>query len=186
MAGLKELLYGDLARQYELEGRSEVQPNVFRFLGRLLHFRFLPNVLCRAGRAAMLAGIPILPKLFTYANVVLFGLEVTPKCEIGPGIFFAHPVGCVIGAWRVGSNVTLFQGVGLGARRTDMGFHPELRPEVGNNVILGAGCKVLGPCHIGDNVTVGANSLVLSSVEPNRTVLGIPASVVPSSIRNPE
>ncbi len=186
MAGLKELLYSDLARQYELEGRPDVRPNFFRFLGRLLHFRFLPNVLCRSSRAAMLAGVPVLPKLLTYANLVLFGLEVTPRCEIGPGIFFAHPVGCVIGAWRVGSNVTLFQGVGLGARRTDMGFHKELRPEIGNNVILGAGCKVLGPCRVGDNVTVGANSLVLDSVEANRTVLGVPASVVPSSVRNRE
>lgn len=186
MSGLRELLYSDLARQYELEGRPEVRPNVFRFLGRLLHFRFLPNVLCRTSRAAMLAGIPIVPRLLTYINLVLFGLEVTPKCEIGPGIFFAHPVGCVIGAWRVGNNVTLFQGVGLGARRTDMGFHRELRPEIGNNVILGAGCKVLGPCHVGDNVTVGVNSVVLNSVDSNRTVLGIPASVVPSSVRNTE
>lgn len=186
MSRLKELLYADLARQYELEGKPEIRPNFLRFLGRLLHFRFLPNVLCRASRAAMLASIPVLPKLLTYANLVFFGLEVTPKCEIGPGIFFAHPVGCVIGAWRVGSYVTLFQGVGLGARHTDMEFRKELRPEIGNNVILGAGCKVLGPCHIGDNVTVAANSLVLSSVEPNRTVLGVPASVVTSSLRTTE
>ena len=54
-------------------------------------------------------------------------------------------------------------------------FSQSCAPEIGNNVVLGAGCKVLGPCHIGDNVTVGANSVVLSSVEPNRTVLGIPA-----------
>ncbi len=186
MSQLKELLYSDLARQYELEGKPDMRPNFFRFLGRMLHFRYLPNVLCRTSRAAMLAGIPMVPKLLTYFNLVLFGLEVTPKCEIGPGIFFAHPVGCVIGAWRIGSNVTLFQGVGLGAKHADMGFQPELRPEIGNNVVLGAGCKVLGPCHIGDYVTVGVNSVVLSSVEPRRTVLGIPAGVVPSSIRTTE
>jgi serine acetyltransferase len=87
MSRLKELLYSDLARQYELEGKSDVRPNLVRFLGRLLHFRFLPNVLCRTSRAAMLTGIPVLPKLLTYLNLVLFGLEVTPKCEIGPGIF---------------------------------------------------------------------------------------------------
>ena len=94
-------------------------------------------------------------------NLVVFGLEVTPRCEIGPGIFFAHPVGCVIGAWRIGSNVTMFQGVRLGARVADMRFRREMRCEIGDNVILGAGCKVLGPCRIGDNVTVGANSVVL-------------------------
>src|SRR5260370_2676156 len=175
MARLKELLYSDLARQYELEGRSDVSPSFVRFLARLLHFRFLPNVICRASRAAMLSGVPLLPGLLTYLNLVVFGLEVTPKCDIGPGIFFAHPVGCVIGAWRIGTNVTVFQGVTLGARRADMGFTREMRCEIGDNVTLCAGCKVLGPCHIGDNVTVAANSLVLESVAPARTVLGIPA-----------
>jgi serine O-acetyltransferase len=175
MSQLKALLYSDLARQYELEGKADVQPNFLRFLARLLHFRFLPNVICRTSRAAMLAGIPLVPNLLTYFNLVVFGLEVTPRCEIGPGIFFAHPVGCVIGAWRIGSNVTVFQGVTLGARKADMQFTREMRCEIGNNVVLGAGCKVLGPCQIADNVTVGANSVVLESVGPGRTVLGIPA-----------
>jgi len=181
---LKHLLYADLARQYELEGRSNIRPNFVRFLLRLLHFRYLPNVICRSSRAAMLAGVPVLPRLLTYLNVVLFGLEITPKCEIGPGVFFAHPVGCVIGAWRIGSNVTIFQEVGLGALRPDMGFSRELRCEIGDNVILGAGCKVLGPYHIGDGASIGANSVVLSSVEPQRTVFGVPARVVPSSVRS--
>ncbi len=176
MSSLKNLLYSDLARQYELEGRPQVRPDFLRFLARLLHFRYLPNVICRTSRAAMLAGIPLLPGLLTYFNLVVFGLEVTPKCEVGLGIFFAHPVGCVIGAWRIGNNVTIFQGVTLGARRADMGFTREMRCEIGNNVVLGAGCKVLGPCHVGDNVTVGANSVVLESVAPGRTVLGIPAT----------
>jgi serine O-acetyltransferase len=176
MTSLKELLYSDLVRQYESEGRPPMRPNVFRFLARLLHFRYLPNVICRTSRAAMLAGIPLLPKLLTYVNVVLFGLEVTPRCEIGPGVFFAHPVGCVIGAWKIGSNVTIFQGVTLGTRHADLAFSPEMRCEIGNNVVLGAGCKVLGHCKVGDNVTVGANSVVLNSVEPGRTVLGIPAT----------
>jgi serine O-acetyltransferase len=182
MSQLKNLLYSDLARQYELEGKTGLRPNFLRFLGRLLHFRFLPIVLCRTSRAAMLAGIPIVPKLCTYLNLVLFGLEVTPKCEIGPGVFFAHPVGCVIGAWRIGSNASIFQGVGLGALRPDMEFVKELRCEIGDNVVLGAGCKVLGPYQIGDNVTIGANSVVVSSVAANQTVFGIPARVVPSSV----
>jgi len=178
---LKELLYSDLARQYELEGRSDVRPNLIRFLARLLHFRYLPNVICRTGRAAMLGGIPLLPKLCTYLNLVLFGLEVTPKCEIGPGIFFAHPVGCVIGAWKIGRNVSIFQGVGLGALQPDMEFRRETRCIIGDNVVLAAGCKILGPWSIGDNVTVGPNSVVLASIPANQSVLGIPARVVPSS-----
>jgi serine O-acetyltransferase len=184
MSELKDLLYSDLARQYELEGKKGVQPNVFRFLARLLHLRFLPNVICRTGRAAMLAGIPLLPRLLTYMNLALFGIEVTPRCEIGPAIFFAHPVGCVIGAWKIGRNVTVFQGVGLGALRPDMGFSRELRCEIGDNVVLGAGSKVLGPYRIGNDVTVGANSVVIHSVAPNQTVFGIPARVVPSAAKH--
>jgi len=178
MSNLKQLLYADLARQYELEGRGHLRPNFFRFLGRMLHLRYLPNVICRTSRAAMLAGIPLLPNALTYLNVVLFGLEVTPKCEIGPGIFFAHPVGCVIGAWKIGRNLTLFQGVVLGTKRADMGFHQDLRCQIGDDVTLGAGCKVLGACEIGDNVSVGANAVVLTSVEADQTVVGIPARVV--------
>lgn len=172
---LQQLLYSDLTRQYELAGRPERQPNFLRLFARLLHYRFLPIVLYRVSRAAFLAGIPLLPGLFTYLNLVLFGLEITPRCEVGPGIFFAHTSGSVIGASRIGGNVTIFGSVTLGAKDLDMGFDPALRPEVGNNVVLGAGSKVLGPVRIGDNGTVGANAVVLHNVEANSTVVGIPA-----------
>src|SRR5580658_10214636 len=152
MPTLKEFLYSDLARQAELEGRP-VSPTLAALLRRLLHPRFLPIVLCRMSRAALLRRIPVLPELLTYLNIVLFGLEVSPRCELGPGIFFPHPSGTVVGAWRVGSNATIFQGVTLGAKELDMGFDCNLRPVVGDNVVLGAGSKILGPIHIGDNVT---------------------------------
>ena len=180
MSQLKQLLYSDLARQYELEGRTDTRPTFPGLLKRLLHFRFLPIVLLRTSRAAMLAGIPGLPKLLTYANLVLFGLEVTPKCEIGPGLFLPHPVGCIIGAARLGRNVSVLHGVVVGALQFDMEFRPELRPEIGDNVLLGTGCKVLGSMRIGDNAIIGANSLVLDSVEPNTTVVGSPARAVSS------
>jgi serine O-acetyltransferase len=181
MSQLKQLLYSDLARQYSLEGRNNIHPTFVRFLQRLFHFRFLPNVFCRMSRSAMLFGIPVLPRLFTYLNLVLFGLEVTPKCKIGPGVFFAHPVGTVVGATELGENVTLFQGVTLGSKYPDLQFNPVLRPEIGNDVVLGAGCKILGGIRIGDGVIVGANSVVLESVEANTTVAGIPARSVSST-----
>jgi serine O-acetyltransferase len=175
---LKQLLYSDLARQAELEGTPGARPTLARFVRRLLHHRFLPIVLCRLGRAAMIRRIPVLPGLLTYLNIVLFGLEVSPRCEIGPGIFFPHPSGTVIGAWRIGSNVTIFQGVTLGARELDMRFDCRLRPDIGDNVVLGAGCKILGGIHVGDGVTVGANSVVLDSIENDSTVVGVPARKV--------
>jgi len=178
---LKQLLYSDLARQAELEGRAAATPSFGALLRRLLHHRFLPIVLCRMSRAARLRAIPILPELLTYLNIVLFGLEVTPRCEIGPGIFFPHPSGTVVGAWRIGCNVTILQGVTLGAKIMDLGFDAKLRPEVGDNVLLGAGAKILGGIRIGDNVTVGANSVVVDSVEGGITVVGIPARKVPGT-----
>lgn len=181
MSQLKRLLYSDLTRRYEVKGRRDVQPRFFRFLLHLFDFKYLPNVICRTSRAAMLSGLPILPKFLTYLNVVLFGLEVTPKCEIGPGLIFVSTVGCVIGAGRIGSNVTVFQGVGLGALRPDMGFNRDLRCEIGDNVVLGAECKVLGPYRIGNGAVIGPNSVVLASVRTGQTVFGIPARVIPPS-----
>jgi len=116
--------------------------------------------------------------LCTYPNIVLFGLEVTPKCEIGPGLFIAHSVGTVIGAASIGRNLTLFQGVTLGSRDLTMSFEPVNRPVIGDNVVLGAGCKVLGGIEIGVGVIVGATAVVLESVPPGATVVGIPARVV--------
>jgi serine O-acetyltransferase len=178
MLPLKQLLYSDLARQFQLEGRTDVRPNIIRLLVRIPHYRYLPIFLCRLSRAAYLAGIPLVPHLFTYLNVVLFGLEVTPRCEIGPGVLFSHPVGTVVGARRVGRNVTFVQGVMVGAVNPGEQFEPALRPVIGDNVVLSAGCKVLGGIEIGDGATVGANSLVLRSVPANATVLGVPAKLI--------
>jgi len=178
MSQLKQLLYSDLARQYEMEGKTDLQPNLLRLLLRLPHYRFLPNVLFRLSRAAFLSGVPVVPNLLTYLNIVLFGLEITPKCDIGPGALFPHPTGTVVGASRVGRNVTFTQGVMVGAVTADNKFDPALRPIIGNDVILSAGCKVLGGIEVGDGATVGANSLVLKSVAPHSVVLGVPAKVI--------
>jgi serine O-acetyltransferase len=64
-----------------------------------------------------------------------------------------------------------------------MDFDPSLRPEIGNNVLLGSGCKILGGISIGDNVIVGANSVVIESVSPDTTVVGIPAREIVSATR---
>ena len=176
---LKETLFADLKRQYELEGCGLKPVGISGVLRRLLHPRFLPVVLCRLGRAALLARVPFLPQAFTYANIVFFGLEVTPRCEIGPGLFFPHTSGTVVGAWKIGKNATIYQNVTLGSKKLDMNFATETRPEIGDHVILGAGCKVLGGIKIGDHAVVGANSVVVESVKPNSLVVGVPARVVP-------
>lgn len=185
MYPLKQLLYSDLARQYALEGRPQKQPGAFGIASRLLHPRFLPIVLFRISRCCRKAGIPFFPYLFSYLNLVVFGMDITSNCEIGPGIFFPHTSGIVIGANCLGTNVTVYHGVTLGAKRLDMQFDPETRPTVGDNVILGSGAKILGGISIGDNAVVGANSVVLQSVRPNTTVIGIPARELDAHRREP-
>jgi serine O-acetyltransferase len=175
---LKALLYADLERQLELNGFPGAKASLLSLLRRLLHPRFLPIVLCRCSRAALLLGIPAISYLLSYLNQIIFGIEISPKCAIGPGIFFPHTSGTVIGASKIGRNAVIFQGVTLGAKEMDMGFDETLRPQIGNNVVVGAGAKVLGGICLGDNVRVGANSVLLRSVPANSTVAGVPAREV--------
>lgn len=174
---LISLLVADLERQFRLRG-LERRVSWVSFIQNLLHPRFLPNVLIRISHSAKLAGIPGLPALCSYLNIVLFGLEVAPRCQIGPGLFLPHTSGTVIGAWRLGKNVTVFQNVTLGAKEIDMGFDPAIRPNVGDGVTLGSGSRILGGVSVGDNVAIGANAVVLTSIPPNSVAVGIPARVV--------
>ncbi len=175
------LLRADLERQFLLEGKPNKKAGFFQLLRRTLHPRFLPLVLCRASRASFLHRIPALPYLFSYLNLVLFGLQITPRCEIGPGLFLPHTSGTVIGAWRLGSNVTVFQGVTLGAKHLDFEFSSALLPDIGSNVTLGSGAKVLGGIRLEDGVVVGANAVVLKSFDRRCTIAGNPAREVGAS-----
>ncbi len=114
---------------------------------------------------------------FSLANVILFGLEVTPRCKIGPGLMIPHTSGTVIGAAELGSNVTIFQGVTLGAKFADLEFNPDARPKLRDGVVIGAGAIVLGGIQIGQNAVVAANSLVTESVPDGALAIGVPAVV---------
>lgn len=111
-------------------------------------------------------------------NVVLFGLEVSPRVKIGGGLFLPHTVGTVIGAEQIGECVTVMQGVTLGAKEPDMQFTTTTRPVVGSHVTIGAGAKVIGRVIIGDYAKIGANAVVLRDVPPYAVAVGVPARVV--------
>lgn len=104
------------------------------------------------------------------------GIQLIFGTKIGPGLTFAHYGSIVINpASIVGTNCLIYQGVTIGSKRR--GKKTEA-PIIGNNVILGAGSKVLGNVIIGNNVVVGANAVVTKDIPDNATVVGIPAKVI--------
>ena len=104
------------------------------------------------------------------------GIEIHPGATIGKGLFIDHGMGVVIGeTTEIGDYCTLYQGVTLGGTGKEKG---KRHPTLGNNVMVGAGAKILGPVRVGDNAKVGANALVLFEVPSNSTAVGVPAHVV--------
>ncbi|MCI8332468.1 MAG: serine O-acetyltransferase [Clostridiales bacterium] len=104
------------------------------------------------------------------------GIEIHPGATIGKGLFIDHGSGVVIGETAViGDNCTIYQGVTLGGTGKHQG---KRHPTLGDNVMIGAGAKVLGPFTIGDNTKIAAGAVVLKEIPENSTAVGIPAKVV--------
>lgn len=106
----------------------------------------------------------------------LTGVEIHPGAVIGKGLFIDHGMGVVIGETaEIGDNCTIYHNVTLGGTGKDKG---KRHPTVGNNVLISTGAKILGPFKVGDNSRIGANAVVLTEVEPNTTVVGVPGRAV--------
>jgi serine O-acetyltransferase len=104
------------------------------------------------------------------------GIEIHPGATIGERFFIDHGTGVVIGeTTEIGDDVLLYQGVTLGGTGKDVG---KRHPTIGNNVMIGAGAKVLGPFKVGDNSCIAAGAVVLEEIPPNSTAVGVPARVV--------
>ena len=105
----------------------------------------------------------------------LTGIEIHPAARLGPGLFIDHGMGVVIGETaEVGENVTIYQGVTLGGTSLEK---TKRHPTIGNNVIIGAGAKILGPFKLGDNSRIGSGSVVVKPVPPNSVVVGVPGRI---------
>jgi serine O-acetyltransferase len=106
----------------------------------------------------------------------LTGIEIHPGAKIGKGFFIDHGMGVVIGETaETGDNVTIYHGVTLGGTSLEKG---KRHPTIGNNVVIGAGAKVLGAIEIGDNSRIGGNAVVVRSVPANSVVVGVPGQNV--------
>jgi len=121
-------------------------------------------------------GMPFVPRYLSEVNRATTGIEIHPGAKIGRDFFIDHGGGVVIGETaEIGNNVTIYQGVVLGGTTTD----PVKRhPTLGDNIVVGSGAKILGPIKIGDNVKIGANSVVVRDVPPNSVVVGVPGKIV--------
>jgi serine O-acetyltransferase len=109
----------------------------------------------------------------------LTGIEIHPGAKIGNGFFIDHGMGVVIGETaEVGENVTLYHGVTLGGVSTEKG---KRHPTIMDNVVIGAGAKVLGAIEIGVSSRVGANAVVVNPVPENSVVVGVPGQIVKRS-----
>ncbi|HAP45635.1 MAG TPA: serine O-acetyltransferase, partial [Gammaproteobacteria bacterium] len=107
------------------------------------------------------------------------GVEIHPGAVIGRRFFIDHGMGVVIGETaQIGDDCTLYHGVTLGGTTWKKG---KRHPTLGNNVVIGAGAKILGPIILGDDVRVGSNSVVVKSVDNAQTVVGVPARVLKDS-----
>ncbi len=124
------------------------------FLHRISHFLVKLNV-------------PILPRLIAYFSTILTRIEIHPKAKIGKNFFIDHGCGVVIGeTCEIGDNVTIYHGVTLGGRSTNKGKrHPTIR----DNVIIGAGAKILGPIIIGSNTKIAPGAIIISDVAEGKT-----------------
>jgi len=121
-------------------------------------------------------GLPLTARFISQAARFFTGIEIHPAAMIGEGLFIDHGMGVIIGETaELGRNVTLFQGVTLGGTGKEKG---KRHPTLGDNVMIGAGAKILGSFTVGDNALVGSNAVVLHPIPANATAVGVPAEVV--------
>jgi serine O-acetyltransferase len=138
----------------------------------------------RVAHALQNAGVPLLPRAIALITRTVTGIEIHPAAEIGQGLFIDHGSGVVVGETaQIGDNVTLYQGVTLGGTGVATG---KRHPTVEDNVTIGSGAKLLGPITVGHGAKVGANTVVITDVPPNTTVVGNPGHPVRVDGRRPE
>ena len=150
---------------------------------------FLEILLCYPGFQALVMHrvshllwkykIPLLPRVLSQFTRSLTGIEIHPGAQIGRGVFIDHGMGVVIGETsQIGNRCLLYQGVTLGGTGKE---HGKRHPTLEENVVVGAGAKVLGAITVGTNTRIGAGSVVLRDVDADSTVVGIPGRVIHQS-----
>src|SRR5881409_2116397 len=129
----------------------------------------------RLAHAIWRNGWTTVARFVSHVSRFLTGIEIHPAARLGRGLFIDHGMGVVIGeTTEIGENVTLLQGVTLGGTSLK---REKRHPTLGNNVVVGAGAKIIGGFKIGDGSRIGAGSVVVREVPPNSVVVGVPGRV---------
>jgi serine O-acetyltransferase len=124
-------------------------------------------------------GMPFLPRLISEIARLITGIEIHPGATIGRHLVIDHGMGVVIGETAsVGDDCLIFHGSTLGGKGTIDPLTGRRHPTLGNNVMVGAGAKLLGPIRVGDNVKIGANAVVTQDVPSGATAVGAPARII--------
>lgn len=177
----KECMDGDLpfceAVRRDLLAVMERDPACTRFIDAFLYFKGFHAL--QAHRVAHILWnqrrVPLAYHLQSQVSKEL-QVDIHPAASIGPGVFFDHATGIVIGETAVvGSDVSMLHHVTLGGSGKT---HGERHPKIGNGVLVGAGATLLGSVNVGDGAQIGACSLVLEDIPDRATVVGVPAKVV--------
>jgi serine O-acetyltransferase len=160
----------------EISAIFERDPAAKNFLEVLLTYSGLHAlVFHRISNVFLKLRVPFFPRWISQLGRFFTGIEIHPGATIGNGLFIDHGMGVVIGETTIiGDNVTIYQGVTLGGTGKEKG---KRHPTIGNNVVVGAGAKVLGNITIGDNSYIGSNAVVIKDVPDNSTVVGVPGRI---------
>jgi len=182
-----ETIRADFARKRLAYGVRPEDNTFFRqWITPFLEFGTFTVLVYRFGRWAYGVKIPVIRQiliaLYLFIDVfcvAVTGMKVHPESEIGPGLII-HTFSCVhVLVKRMGHSCTINQGVSLANVRGSG------RPVIGNNCYFGAGCKVMGGVTLGDKVVVAANSIVISDVPSDCTVMGVPARIISREVTSP-
>ena len=172
---LKILLIG-LFFYPEIKAAQKKDPAAKGFLEVLLLYQGLHAIIYhRLAHFLYKMKLPFFARALSQLGRHITGIEIHPGAKIGRGLFIDHGMGVVVGETAViGDNVLLYQGVTLGGTGLEKG---KRHPTIGNNVVIGAGAKILGNITIGDNSYIGANAVLIKDVPSNSTVVGVPGRI---------
>ena len=160
----------------EIEAAMERDPAASNYAEIVFTYAGLHALAChKAAHKLRELSVPLFPRILSQLGRGMTGIEIHPGATIGKGLFIDHGMGVIVGETAViGDNVTMFQGVTLGGTGKEKG---KRHPTIKDNVVIGAGAKVLGNIVVGNNVLIGANAVVIRDVPDDSTVVGVPGRV---------